>query len=1144
MKTSFSIPLVIGSVLLLAGATANATVVTNIANGDVAALKAAISTANTNGDADVINLAAKGTYILTTVDNATNGPNGLPVIVSDGPHSLTINGNGATITRSAAQGTPSFRIGKINSGIVTISVVTISNGLLNSGTTLGDRFGAGLSIKSGTVALSYCNFLSNVASGDTGSGPSAAGGAIFNSSNGLTLANCYLDSNSATGGDQSNGGGIYNTGPLTVRDSTLSNNATGGLGGGILTFTTLTVTNSTIASNSAQSGGGIADANPFGGAQLVLTNDTISANFLSGSGDSTGGGVAFGADSTVELRNTIIAGNGGGVSGPDIAGSNAGTGLITSHGHNLIGTISNTSGWLATDLTGTDDHLRNPKLGLLLSNGGPAPTMALLSTSEAIDGGDDSVLGSPLNLTSDERGFPRRIGSHVDIGALEQDAAQTGNTFTVNTTLDDKDGACGETRCTLRDALDAANAATGANEVRFAPKVSGTIRLTRGELLITDSVTLTGPGARTLTVDANLAGRILRINTSGTTKATISGLTFTRGQLVSTTNDAALGGGISTNATTTLTQCTISDSSAVGRNTSSAGTPADSASGGGIYNGGTLTLIDCTLRGNSAIGSSITAKSSSVPGAAGEGGGIFNAGTLTLQNCTLNGNTALGGHGGNNTLGGQGGGGGTGTGGAIDVLGNSATMTNCTLSGNTATGGTGGLGSPSGAKGAGTGGGIHVEPPFMSTRDSAFAGNTIIAGNSATTGPDVSGAVVSQGSNLVGKTDGSTGFTASGDKTDAMATPLNIGSLANNGGPTDTMALLAGSTAIDAGNDAKALPTDQRGAARVGASDIGAFEFGSVAPTPTPTPKPTPTPTPTATPKPTATPNGTPTATPKATITPTATPKPSPTATPHSSATPTATPRRPTLGNISTRLRVETGDNVLIGGFIITGTQPKKVILRAIGPSLPVSDALQNPLLELHGPNGSITINDNWIDAPNKQAIIDTTVAPSNNLESAILTTLPAHNSAYTAVVRGVTNGTGVGLVEVFDLDRSVDSELANISTRGLVQTGENVMIGGFIVLNGKQKVIVRAIGPSLPVAGALQDPVLELHDGNGAVMQANDNWRTGGQEAEIIATTVPPSDDRESAIVRTLAPGNYTAVVRGVNNTIGVALVEVYALK
>ena len=155
-----------------------------------------------------------------------------------------------------------------------------------------------------------------------------------------------------------------------------------------------------------------------------------------------------------------------------------------------------------------------------------------------------------------------------------------------------------------------------------------------------------------------------------------------------------------------------------------------------------------------------------------------------------------------------------------------------------------------------------------------------------------------------------------------------------------------------------------------------------------------------------------------------------------------------TLANISTRLRVETGDNVLIGGFIITGNQPKKVIVRAIGPSLPLAGALANPILELHGPSGFATItNDNWKDSPDKQAIIDSGVPPSNDLESAIVQTLPANNSQYTAIVRGVSNSTGIGVVEVYDLDQAVDSKLANISTRGFVQTGDNVMIGGFIIL-------------------------------------------------------------------------------------------------
>jgi hypothetical protein len=157
--------------------------------------------------------------------------------------------------------------------------------------------------------------------------------------------------------------------------------------------------------------------------------------------------------------------------------------------------------------------------------------------------------------------------------------------------------------------------------------------------------------------------------------------------------------------------------------------------------------------------------------------------------------------------------------------------------------------------------------------------------------------------------------------------------------------------------------------------------------------------------------------------------------------------------------------------------------------------------------------------------------------------TLPANNFAYTAIVRGVNNGTGIGVVEVYDLDRTVDSKLANISTRGFVQTGDNVLIGGLIVLGQDPiRVIVRAIGPSLAVPGVLADPTLELHDGSGALIASNDNWRSD-QEAEIIATGIPPSNDMESAIVRNLTPGNYTAIVRGVNSTTGVAVVEAYNL-
>jgi hypothetical protein len=254
------------------------------------------------------------------------------------------------------------------------------------------------------------------------------------------------------------------------------------------------------------------------------------------------------------------------------------------------------------------------------------------------------------------------------------------------------------------------------------------------------------------------------------------------------------------------------------------------------------------------------------------------------------------------------------------------------------------------------------------------------------------------------------------------------------------------------------------------------------------------------------------------------------------------------LQNISTRLRVLGGDNVSIGGFIIPGPDPKRVIVRGIGPSLGnfgVPDVLADPTLELHAGDGTlIATNDNW-KSDQEAEIEGTGLQPTNDLEAAIVATLPADGAGYTAILRGKNGTTGVGLVEAYDLDAAANSKLANISTRGFVDTGDNAMIGGFILGGGSAEVIVRAIGPSLTafgVAGALQDPTLELHDGFGTLIVSNDNWKET-QQAEIEATGLQPTNDLESAIVMTLLPAPYTAIVRGKNDTTGVALVEVYEL-
>jgi hypothetical protein len=249
-------------------------------------------------------------------------------------------------------------------------------------------------------------------------------------------------------------------------------------------------------------------------------------------------------------------------------------------------------------------------------------------------------------------------------------------------------------------------------------------------------------------------------------------------------------------------------------------------------------------------------------------------------------------------------------------------------------------------------------------------------------------------------------------------------------------------------------------------------------------------------------------------------------------------------------MRVQTGDNVGIGGFIITGSAPKHVLLRAIGPSLTqsgVPDALADPMLELHGPPGFVTlVDDNWRDDPAQEtAILATGIAPTNNLEAAIDTTL--NPGAYTAIISGKNNTLGVGLIEVYDLSPAVPAKLANISTRAFVSTGDNIVIAGFILgdHNGNDRIVARGIGPSLGsvgVANALADPTLEVRNNNGAVVGANNDWQDNpAQAAELIAAGLAPTNNLESGVALTLPPGLYTALLAGLNNGTGVGLVEIY---
>jgi hypothetical protein len=249
-------------------------------------------------------------------------------------------------------------------------------------------------------------------------------------------------------------------------------------------------------------------------------------------------------------------------------------------------------------------------------------------------------------------------------------------------------------------------------------------------------------------------------------------------------------------------------------------------------------------------------------------------------------------------------------------------------------------------------------------------------------------------------------------------------------------------------------------------------------------------------------------------------------------------------------MRVQTGDNVGIGGFIISGSAPKHVVLRAIGPSLTqfgVPNALADTLLELHGPGTFTTINnDNWQDDPaQRAAILAAGLAPTNNLESAIDATLSP--GAYTAVVRGKNNTTGVALIEVFDVSQTVSAKLANISTRAVVSIGDDIVIAGFILGNnsGNDRIIARGIGPSLAAFGvspALANPTLELRDNNGTIISSNNDWQDNpAQAAELTAAGLAPTNALESGIAATLPPGLYTALLAGLNNGTGIGLVEVY---
>jgi hypothetical protein len=696
-------------------------------------LRQAISDNNALGGGNVIlfsNIVAgtitlTGGELLITKDVTVLGP---------GADVLAIDGNGASTL------SPSTIFFITNPAVASLSGLTITNALKVG-------YGGGLlNLNGSTSTISNCTFSGNVAT--TGAGIANHGT--------LTVISSTFDKDFASGG-----GGIYNDGTLTAISCTFSGNSgsTSGDGGGIENQSVLTVSNCTFSGNGAD----------FGGAIYSSSSGTPTATIIS---STFSGNSALGAGNTIYTEGNLILGN----TILNSSGTNIFRifGIITSLGYNLCS--DNGGGFLV----GVGDQINTaPNLGPLQNNGGPTMTLAPLPGSLAID------QGKSFGLTTDQRGRPRpydqpgipnaAAGDGSDIGAVEVGAA----TLTVLNTNDSGAGS-------LRQAILYSSPSEG-DTVTFSPNVTNLIQLTSGELVIGNSLTIQGPGAKMLRVDGNGSSRVFHLNSGN---VGISGLTITNGYAIGNSS----GGGIINYAALTLSNCAI-----VGNVASPQG------SGGGIWNRGTITAWNCAIAQNTAFNTNATTGAF--------GGGIDNdlSGSVSLLNCTIAGNLAT-----STSSGGYGGG--------IYSGGSTVALTNCTVASNS----------------AGSGGGIQSSYPLGVAV--AVAGSIIASNTASSSGPDVIGGFISGGYNLVARTNGSTGFTngVNQDQVGSSASPLDpqLGSLKDNGGPTPTMALKSGSPAIDKGKSF-GLATDQRGAPRPfdfaasanatggDASDIGAFELGS-----------------------------------------------------------------------------------------------------------------------------------------------------------------------------------------------------------------------------------------------------------------------------------------------------------------------------
>ena len=746
------------------------------ADGNVTVTNSTVSenTATTHGGAIHAGGNVTVTGISTMSDNTANGDGG--AIFSIGSTEVT----NSTLANNSTTG-DNHRGGAIHS---TSGAVTISQSTLSGNSTAGsDADGGAIFAISGTVTISQSTL-----SGNSTAGSSADGGAIHSITGALTISESTLSGNS-TAGSSADGGAIYaNTGAVSISQSTLSGNSTTGAnaeGGAIFADTgALTISQSTLTLNDAKQS--------VGGAIFSFSSPvTITNSIVAGNTDLSGTAPDVRKSPNVDDAFIVTS---------SLIGRNNGTGLTAT-----VGTTPGANG----NLIGGDNAgaAINPQLGPLANNGGPTQTHALLSTSPAIDRGSNSLANDFFN---DQRGNPflRTSGDKVDMGAYERQTVAV-LSLIVDTNQDENDGNYSAGDLSRREAIGLANGSIGTNTITFAASLftgglaSTVLRL--GELAISESVTINGPGQTLLSINANQLSRVLNVIGGTQIDVTLAGLTLTGGRTTASnasfSDNTHSGGGIrfDSTGTLTLTNSTVSENS----------TEGGSADGGGIFaSTGAVTLTNSTVSGNSTAG------------AFADGGGISSAsGAVTLTNSTVSGNQV------------------TGTdsdGGGVRFDDSVVTIVNSTITGNSATGAGGGLG-------------MLVD----SSDKKLTIHNSIIAGNTAGSNPDFTSptnpaANLEVRHSLIGRSDG-TSLTASanpdangnliGGTTDPTKINPLLAPLANNGGPTRTHALLTNSPAFDRGSNALAvnvsnanspLTTDQRGSnfLRIvaGTVDMGAIE--------------------------------------------------------------------------------------------------------------------------------------------------------------------------------------------------------------------------------------------------------------------------------------------------------------------------------